>query len=145
MPDFWYTPAKQRLAKADLDFDLADLRAILCMSNTTAVTQEDAATLSAITTLDEFNGAGYSRLDFTGITVVQDNAANRSEIHVADGTFGAAVSAGTRNIIGLLYYVHVDGTAVNDYPVAWKDLTPFNANGGAINFSQNAEGLLQVA
>lgn len=144
MADFWYTPMKQKLAKADADFDTMDLRGILCMSNTTADTDQDAATISAIGTLDEYDGGGYSRIDFASITVTEDDPNNRSEIHVGAGTFGATVAAGTRSIVGLLYYKYVDGTAANDLPVAWKDLTPFNGNGGAINFTENAEGVLQV-
>lgn len=144
MADFWYTPAKTKLAKGDLDFDTADLRARLCMSNTTADTDQDAATIAAITTLDEFDGAGYTALDLASVAVNEDAPNNRAEIDYADGTFGAAVSAGTRQWVGLLYYVRVDGTNANDYPVAWKDLTPNNANGGAVNLTVNAEGLLQV-
>ena len=144
MADFWYTPAKQKLAKADLDFDSVDLRGILCSSNTTADTDQDAATIAAIGTLDEYDGSGYTRIDFAGITVTEDDPNNRSEIHVNTGTFGATVAAGTRNIVGLMFYVRVDGTDANDYPVAWKDLTPFNGNGGAVNFTENAEGVLQV-
>lgn len=144
MADFWYTPAKQKLAKADLDFDSVDLRGRLCMSNTTADTDQDAANITAIGTLDEYDGSGYTILDFAGLTVTEDDPNNRSEIHVNAGTFGATIGAGTRNIVGLLYYVRIDGTNANDYPVAWKDLTPFNGNGGAINFTENAEGVLQV-
>ena len=144
MADFWYTPMKQKLAKADADFDTMDLRGRLCMSDTTADTDQDAATLSAITTVDAYDGSGYTDIDFAGITVTEDDPNNRSEIHVNAGTFGATVGAGTRNIVGLLYYKYVDGTAANDLPVAWKDLTPFNGNGGAINFTENAEGVLQV-
>lgn len=144
MADFWYTPAKQKLAKGDLDFDTADLRVRICMSNTTADTDQDAATISAITTLDEYDGAGYTALDLASVSVNQDDANNRSEIDYADGTFGATVSAGTRQWVGLLYYVRVDGTNANDYPVAWKDLTAANGNGGAVNLTVNAEGLLQV-
>lgn len=144
MADFWYTPAKAKLAKADLDFDTADLRIRLCMSNTTADTEEDTATISAFSTLDEYDGAGYTALDLGGISVNTDTANNRAEIDYDNGTFGAAVSAGTRNIVGMLYYVRVDGDPANDYPVAWKDVTPFNGNGGAINLTVNAEGLLQV-
>jgi hypothetical protein len=143
--DFWYTPAKQKLAKADLDFDTVDLRVRLCMSNTTADTDQDAANITAITTLDNYDGSGYTILDLAGISVNEDDPNNRSEIDYSDGTFGATVAAGTRNIVGMLYYVYVDGTNGNDYPVAWKDVTPFNGNGGAINLTVNAEGLLQVA
>ena len=144
MADFWYTPAKQKLAKADLDFDSLDLRIKLCMSNTTADTDQDAATISAIGTLDNYDGSGYTPLDCGGITVTEDDPNNRSEVHIDAGTFGATVAAGTRNIVGLLYYKYVDGTAANDIPIAWKDVTPFNGNGGAINFTENAEGVLQV-
>jgi hypothetical protein len=144
MADFWYTPAKQKLAKADLDFDTVDLRARLCMSNTTADTDQDAANITAIGTLDEYDGAGYTALDLATVAITEDDPNNRSEISYASGTWGATVSAGTRNIVGILYYVRVDGTNGNDYPVAWKDVTPFNGNGGAINFTPNAEGVLQI-
>lgn len=144
MADFWYTPAKQKLAKGDLDFDTVDLRVRLCMSNTTALTDQDAANITGITTLDEFDGSGYTALDLASVAVNEDDPNNRSEIDYADGTFGAAVGAGTRNIVGMLYYVRVDGTNGNDYPVAWKDVTPFNGNGGAINLTVDAQGLLQV-
>jgi hypothetical protein len=142
--DFWYTPAKQKLAKGDADFDTIDLRVRLCMANTTADTDQDAATIAAIGTLDEYDGAGYTALDLASVAVTQDDPNNRSEIDYADGTFGATVAAGTRNIVGMLYYARVDGTNANDWPVAWKDVTPFAGNGGAINLTVNAEGLLQV-
>lgn len=145
MADFWYTPAKQKLAKADLDFDTVDLRIKLCMSDTTCDSEQDAVNLAAFTTIDECDGSGYTMLDLAGISVNQDDANNRSEIDYNDGTFGAAVGAGTRSVVGMLYFVRVDGTTANDYPVAWKDVTPFNGNGGAINLTVNAEGLLQVA
>lgn len=144
MADFWYTPAKTKLAKADLDFDTVDLRVKLCMSNTTADTDQDAANITAISTLDEYDGSGYTALDLANVSVNEDTGNNRVEIDYDNGTFGATVAAGTRNIVGMLYYVRVDGTPGNDYPVAWKDVTPFNGNGGAINLTVNAEGLLQV-
>lgn len=144
MANYWYTGAKLKLAKGDLDFDTADLRAKLCMSNTTADTDQDATNMAGITTVDEYNGSGYSEIDFTGVSVAADNANDRAEIDYADGSFGTAVAAGTRNWVGILYYVRVDGTSANDFPVAWVDLTPANGNGGAVNLTVNAEGLLQI-
>lgn len=140
----WYTPAKVKLAKADLDFDSVDLRAKLVMSNTTCDTELDAANLAAFTTIDEYDGTGYSEIDFAGLIVNTDTANDRAEIDVNDGSFGATVAAGTRNWVGILFYVRVDGTAANDYPVAFHDLAANNGNGGAVDFSVNAEGLLQV-
>jgi hypothetical protein len=46
----------------------------------------------------------------------------------------------------MVVYRHVDGTAANDLPIAYIDSGgfPFSGNGGAINVTVNAEGLLQV-
>ncbi len=146
---FWYTPAKERLAKADLDFDEAghDIRVMLCMTNTTADTDQDAGTLSTITTLDEYDGAGYARAALASQSVVRDDANNRAEITATSPiSFGATVAAGTRSAAGALVYRHVDGTAANDQPIAWIDSGgfPVNGGGGAFQMAINAEGLLQV-
>lgn len=143
----WYTPAKERLAKGDLDWDEAghDIRVILVMTNTTADTDQDAGTISAIGTLDEYDGSGYTRPALTQ-SVVRDDANNRAELDANDFTFGSAVAAGTRQAAGMVVYRHVDGTAANDLPIAYIDSGgfPFSGNGGAINVTVNAEGLLQV-
>lgn len=146
MASFWYTPAKQKLAKGDADFDTLDVRAILCMTNTNADTAQDAATLTAIGGYDEYDGSGYSRPDLGASTITQDDGNDRSEIDYGDFTFGSTVAAGTRNAQGMIIYVHVDGTDGNDWPVAWIDTGgfPFAGNGGAVNVTVNAEGLLQV-
>lgn len=146
MANFVYTPAKQKIAKGDADFDTLDIRALLVMTNTTADTEQDAATLAAFTTLDEYDGSGYSRPDLGASTITEDDPNNRSEIDYADFTFGATVAAGTRQAQGMIIYNRVDGTAANDWPVAWVDTGgfPFAGNGGAINVTVNAEGLLQV-
>lgn len=146
---FWYTPAKERLAKGDLDFDEAghDVRIMLCMSNTTADTDQDAGTISAIGTLDEYDGSGYSRAALAAQSVVRDDANNRAEITATSPvSFGTTVAAGTRNAVGALVYRHVDGTAANDQPIAWIDTGGFPLNGGgaAFELAINAEGLLQV-
>lgn len=144
MANFWYTGAKLKLAKGDLDFDTADIRAKLCMSNTTADTDQDATSLSGISTIDEYDGSGYSEIDLAGASVAADNANNRAEIDYTDSNFGATVAAGTRQWVGVLFYCRVDGTSANDFPVAWHDLTPADGNGGQVNLNGNAEGYLQV-
>lgn len=146
MANFVYTPAKQKIAKGDADFDTLDVRAILVMTNTTADTDQDAATISAIGTLDEYDGSGYSRPDLGSSTITQDDTNNRSEIDYPDFTFGSAVAAGARQAAGFIIYVRVDGTPGNDWPVAWVDTGgfPFTGNGGAVNVTVNAEGALQI-
>lgn len=146
MASFWYTPAKQKLAKGDLDFDTADIRAKLVMTNTTTDTEQDAANLAAFTTIDEMDGAGYAELDLAGVSVNQDDPNNRSEVDYNDGNFGTAVSNGTRQVQAILYYCRIDGTAANDYPVAYIDAPGgnFNPGGAQVNLTVNAEGLLQI-
>ena len=145
---FWYTPALERLAKADLDFDEAghDIRALLCMTNTTADTERDAANLAAFTTLDEYDGAGYGRVTLANQLVVRDDPNDRAELHCDSPlSFGATVAAGTRQAAGVLLIRRVDGTAANDQPIAWIDDGgfPLGGGGGPFEVAIHAEGLLQ--
>lgn len=146
MASIVYTGFKNRLLKGDVDFDTQDIRVILCMTNTTADTDQDANVLTGITTLDEYDGSGYTRATLTSEAVNQDDPNNRAEFDAADFTFGAAVGAGTRQAAGMVLYRHVDGTAANDQVIAWIDTGgfPFTGNGGAVNVTVNAEGLLQA-
>lgn len=148
MAKFIYTPAKQKLAKGTADFDILDVRAILVMTNTTADTDQDAATVSAIGTLDEMDGAGYTEIDLANVTVVQDDPNNRSEISYDPGSFGAAVANGTRQVQAIVYYVFVDGNPANDWPVGYTDEfvigSPFSPGGAAVNHTPDAQGLIQV-
>lgn len=144
---FWYTPAKERLANGGLDWDASDIRVMLCMTNTTADTDQDAGTISAIGTLDEYDGSGYSRHQLAAEAVTRDDPNNRAELGgTSPISFGATVGAGTRSAAGMMVYKHVDGTAANDQPIAWIDTGGFPVNGGGGPFQAtiNAEGLLQV-
>jgi hypothetical protein len=142
---FVYTGFKNRLLKGDVDFDTQDIRALLVMTNTTADTLQDANVLNDVS-LDEYDGAGYSRATLTGEVVNQDDPNNRAEFDANDFTFGTTVAAGTRQAQGMVLYRHVDGTAANDQLIAFIDTGgfPFSGNGGAINVTVNAEGLLQA-
>jgi hypothetical protein len=147
---FIYTPAKERAAKADLDLDEAghDIRALLVMTNTTADTDQDAGTLSAITTLDEYDGVGYSRAALASQAVVRDDPNNRAEFtSTTPVSFGATVAAGTRSAQAMLIYRFVDGTAANDQPIAFIDTGgfPLNGGGGPFEVAMNAEGWIQYA
>lgn len=143
---FVYNPAKARILRADLDFDLHDIRVMLVMTNTTADTQTTAATLSAITTLDEYDGSGYVRKALTGEIVNQDDPNSRAEFDADDVTW-TALGAGTRSAQAVLLYRHVDGTAANDQPIAFIDTGgfPIAGNGGDLTIAWNAEGILQAA
>lgn len=145
---FWYTPAKERLAKGEFDWDGGDFRALVCMTNTTADTDQDAGTLSAITTVDEYDGTGYSRASLASEAVVRDDDNNRAELSATSPiSFGSTVAAGTRLAAGVVIYRHVDGTPANDETVAWIDSGgfPIAGAGGPFEIGINAQGLLQIA
>ena len=149
MASFWYTGAKERILKGDVDLDEAghDIRVMLCMTDTTADTDQDALTIAGIGTLDEYDGSGYTRQPLASQSVVRDDANNRGEFTATSPIeFGATVGAGTRLAAGALVYRHVDGTAANDQPIAWIDSGgfPINGGGGPFRITINAEGLLQA-
>ena len=146
MASFWYNNAKLILGKADLDFDTAALlNARLLMTNTTADTELDKVTVAGFTTLDNYDGSGVtSPVALASGSIAVDNVNNRAEIFAANFSFGTTVGAGTRNAQGMLICKVVGGTT--DIPIAWIDTGgfPFNGNGGAINVTVDAEGLLQI-
>lgn len=148
MASFWFDNAKLLLGKADLDFDTVTINFRLLMTNTTADTEKDKLTVAGFTTLDHYDGSGYSIYEAAaaqGLAIAVDGANNRAEVDLADFTFGATVAAGTRNAQGMLVCKKVDG-GTGDIPIAWIDTGgfPFAGNGGAINVTVNAEGLLQI-
>lgn len=147
MASFVYTNAKRALLAGELDLNAHDIRAMLVMTNTTADTEKDVTTVDAITTLDEFDGTGYTRQGLTGKTFVADDANDRGEFTADDIVF-TNVSAGTRSIAGLVLYRHItdDTDAV---PIAYIDSAngidfPITPNGGDLRFIANAEGLVQA-
>ena len=148
MAAFAYTDITHKLATGSLDLDSVDIRVMCLMSNTTAGTEEDATNIAGISTLDEYDGAGYTELDLAGLALTKVAASNRTELDATDGTFAATVSAGTRSITAILFYVYVDGTTANDYPLVYDDTPsqfPLNGDGGPLNISFDASGFLHVA
>lgn len=148
MANFVYTPAKSKLLSADLDLNSHDIRVAIVMTNTTADTEQDAATLSAFTTLDEYDGANYARKALANEIVNTDTTNDRGEFDADDFTW-TALGAGTRQAAALLLYRYVDGTAAADQPIAYIDTTspsvfPFSGNGGDVAVAWNAEGILQL-
>ena len=146
---FVYTPEKQRAATGAVNYAEAgdDLRLMLVMTNTTADTEEDSSVIADITTLDEYDGSGYSRAALASQVVTQDSPNNRSEVSATSPvSFGATVGAGTRQAQAAILYRFVDGTAANDQLVAFIDTGgfPLNGGGGPFEFAINAEGILQI-
>lgn len=146
MANFSYNKIKARLLKGDVDFDTADVRALLAMTNTTADTEKDVATISAFTLLDDFDGSGYTAggIALTGETVVEDFASNRAYFDATDISW-ATLGAGTRQAQGLVVYLW-QGTLGTSWPLCWMDTGgfPFTASGANVNVTWNAAGIYQL-
>lgn len=148
MADFAFTEGLHNTLLGDMEWDAFDIRVALLMSNTTAPvddgTGRDAATLSAIT-LDEFDGAGYSRSGDIGATLTKGTPNNTSKFDAANITF-SSISAGTRVIQAMLVYRHItnDTDAIPllyiDSPAAF----PYTADGNDLVIAWHADGIMQL-
>jgi hypothetical protein len=147
MANFVYNHAKHLALTGALDLSTADVRVILVMTNTTADTEDDPTTVAGFTTLDEFDGSGYSSggVALTGEAVAKDAGNNRSEFDATDATF-TAIGAGTRDVQAALAIVW-GGSLGASIPLAFIDTGgfPFTANGSNVVIQWNAEGILQGA
>lgn len=144
MASFVYNEAKRAFAEGEIDLGSggATLRLALVMTNTTADTEDDVNNMGAFSTLDDYDGSGYSRATIDSQVVNEDAANNRAEFDAADEVF-STIGAGTRSIEGAILYKFVTNDA-GSTPIAWiDDFTNFNGNGGNITFQWNAEGILQ--
>ena len=153
MANFAFTRCKREVALGNVPFVTADIRLILCMTNTTATVDDgtgvDAVTISAIT-LDEFDGGGShppsfaNRAALDNQAVNEDTANDRAEFDADDETFGS-IPAGTRDIKGVIVYQHKTSDA-DSVPLLWIDTGgfPFTANNGDFVLSWNAEGIGQL-
>jgi hypothetical protein len=143
--NFWFTEAARALFEAELDLASIDARMALVMSNTTADTEEDVLTIGDFTTLDEYDGSGYSTggqaLD--GESVAADNANNRAEFDATDEVF-VNLGPGTRQCVGVVIYQFI-GSFSASRPLFFVDTGgfPFDGNGNDITFQWNAEGVAQ--
>jgi hypothetical protein len=150
MVNFVYTPAKKFIIDGAWDFSTTgtDIRVALLSTNTTAGTEEDAATIDSpgFTVVDEFNGSGYSAEGQALVSEATnvDTANDRAEFTATNITW-SSVSAGTRDVQAALLF-KFDTSFILSVPVAYIDTGgfPFTPGGGDIVIQWNAEGVLQI-
>lgn len=153
MADFAFTEGLHNTLLGDMEWDAFDIRVALLMSNTTANTDDgtgrDAATLSAIT-LDEMDGAGYSRSGDIGATLTKGAAGagnNFSTFDAANITFsGISLSGTSRLIQAMLVYRHITNDT-DSIPLLYIDSPaafPYTADGNDLVIAWNATGIMQL-
>lgn len=147
MASVFYNSAKVAFASGSIAWGTDDIRVALLMTNTTADTENDTITnLADFTTLDEYDGTGYSRQALTSEAVNQDNTNDRAELDAADASFTSLTGDATRDVQGALIYKHVDGTAANDVAIAFVDFTSdIPSTATQIDIPWDAEGILQLS
>lgn len=152
MASFIYNKTKTDIAEGGVDFREAgaDLRVILVMTDTTADTEDDTATMTNFSTLDEFDGSGYTQQAANASAKIdnqiaeEDLANNRNEFNGDDIAFGALGASGTgRSITGavILRWVTNFGASI---PVAFIDFTDFPANGSTVTIVWDPQGIIQI-
>ncbi len=137
--------AKSRMMSALMDLDEAgdDMRLLICMTNTTADTDIDADNTSGYT-LDEMDGANYSRQALANQVVGTDDTNDRAEFDADDVTINS-LGNGTRQMQGFLIHEHITNDA-GSFPLCWGDFSS-TINPGGSNFSiqWNSEGIVQLS
>lgn len=122
-----------------------DIRLALVMSGFTGESEEDSVNLADITDLDEFDGAGYARIDCANVAAGYDSTDDEWQLDFDDDSFGDPVAPGSDDIYGTLVYLYVDGTASGDIVLAFTtEGAGVNASNGAVGFTVPADGLLFV-
>ena len=144
MADMVYNYAKAKLLSGDIDLDADDIRVLLVMTNSTCDTEDDCDFIDQFTTLDEMDGANYVRKALAGEVVAVDLPNNRGEFDAENVTW-TALGVGTRQVLGAVLYKFVTNDA-DSIPIAYIDSGgfPFDANGGDVTITWNAEGILQA-
>lgn len=136
----------QLMTKA-VDLVNDDIRIVPLMTNTTADTERDAKdSVGDFTTLDEFDGSGYStgglQLDSQAVNI--DDANDRAEFDAADEVV-ATLGAGTRAIQGILLISWITNLS-SSLNVFWNEFASNQTpGGGQFTFVFNAEGIVQAS
>lgn len=142
-----YNEALRAIAAGEIDLNAADIRARLCMTNTTVDTQNDGmVNLADFTTIDPADATGYADVALANEAVNKDDTNDRAEFDADDVVFSSLGGDASRDYQGVLLYVYVDGTNANDKALAFIDFTAdIPAAATQVTVPWDAEGILQFA
>jgi hypothetical protein len=143
MADVILPHAAHQLGLGDLHLDTDALAVMLVMTNFDLPTDLHATSLSAMT-LDECDGANYTRLTPANVTYVKDAPNARSELGF-DPAVWSSLGQGTRQVKALLL-IRDTGTDTTSYVIGYYDTGgfPFDPTGSDNTYTPNAEGAVQI-
>lgn len=140
--------ALANIMNGTIDLNSSDIRARLCMTNTTCDTEVDAITnLADYTTIDASDATGYADVALDTETVTANDANNRGDFDTAtDIVFSGLSGDATRDYQGVLLYKYVDGTDANNLPLCFIDFTADVAKESTqVTVPSSTTNLLQMA
>lgn len=117
-----YHNAIKQLFAGELNLSSDDIRVALLMTNTTADTESDIDFISDITTIDECDATGYSRVALANESVSVDDANNLAKFDADDAVFSGLGADATRDYQGALIYKHVTNDS-DSVPIVFIDFT----------------------
>jgi hypothetical protein len=130
-----------------IDWETDNLDALLLMTNTTADTENDAATVANITTLDECDATNYAHEDVTNPAVSVDDVDDEMVWTSDNWVWGSGTPLGgdgTRDYQGALLVKYVDG-ATADIPLLFVDFSSDVTNAATqVTAPAPAEGYLNI-
>jgi len=123
----------------------ADIRAIMCMTNTTADTVKDAMNFVSNLTLDEADATGYARVALGSEASNVDDANDRAEFDSNDISYTSLSGDASRAYQGVVLIKFVTNDA-DSVPIAFVEFpTTVPATATQVDVTVNAEGWLQAA
>lgn len=140
--------ALANIMNGTIDLNSSDIRARLCMTNTTCDTEVDAINnLDDYTTIDVADATGYADVALDTETVTANDANNRGDFDTAANIVFSGLSGdATRDYQGVLLYKYVDGTDANDIPLCFIDFTTDVSKASTqVTVPSSTTNLLQLA
>lgn len=139
--------AKLRIMNGNMDLDGSDIRARLCMTNTTCDTEIDSINdLADYSTIDPCDATGYADVALASEAVASDETNDRAEFDATDLSFTGLSGDASRDIQGVLLYKYVDGTDANDLPLCFIDFSSdIPSTATQVDVPWDAQGILQLA
>jgi len=138
MATFAYPIGDLNMRNGTIDVDTDTIKVTLLMTNTTADTEQDVATVSALATLDECDAGGAFTWGHGGngrktVTITATRSAGQTQINIPAGSTtwtALPLGASGRSIAGVLLFSEGAADDTTAYPIAWLEFTsPVAANG----------------
>jgi hypothetical protein len=129
------------LAKGEVDFDTASVKALLCTS-TYAPSQDTHQYRSSLT--NEAAGAGYTAggVALTGVTVTYDAATNQARVNADDVVFAAVTVTDVRYLV---FYINTGVPATSPLLAWWNLGANVNPVGSDLQFTLDDAGFYVMA